>query len=84
MTASPEALKGVLYIKYSIQFQAQQVEALINSGSEVNAMTPTFVANLGLSTQPTNDGAQKIDDSSLKTYGMTIAGFSIQDRLGKI
>ena len=84
MTASPEALKRVPCIKYSIQFQAQQVEALVDSGSEVNAMTPAFAAKLGLSTQPTNVGAQKIDGSALKTYGMTIAGFSIQDGLGKI
>ena len=83
MTASPEALKRVPCIKYSIQFQAQQVEALVDSGSEVNAMTPTFVAKLGLSTQPTNVGDQKIDGFALKTYGMTIAGFSIQEGLGK-
>ena len=50
----------------------------------MNAMTPTFAAKLGLSTQSTNVGAQKIDGSALKTYNMTIAGFSIQDGLGKI
>ena len=77
MTASPEALKFVSYIKYSIQFQAQQVEALIDSDSEVNTITPAFPAKLGLSTQPINVGAQKIDGSTLKTNGMTIAGFSI-------
>ena len=47
-------------------------------------MTPAFAAKLGLSTQPTNIGAHKIDGSMLKTYGMTIAGFLIQDGLGKI
>ena len=43
-------------------------------------MTPVLAAKLGLSTQPTNVGAQKIDGSALKTYVMTIAGFSIQDK----
>ena len=47
-------------------------------------MTPTFAAKLGFSTQPTNDGAQKIDGSTLKIYGMTIAGFLIQNGLCKI
>ena len=46
-------------------------------------MTPAFAAKLGLSTQSTNLRAQKIDGSALKTYGMTIAGFSIQDNLGR-
>ena len=87
MTASSEALPRVPCISYPVQFegsQAGEVRALIDSGSEVNAMTPAFAAKLGLSTQPTNVGAQKIDGSTLKTYGMTIAGFLIQDELGKI
>ena len=46
-------------------------------------MTPAFAAKLGLYTQPTNVGAQKIDGSALKTYNMTIAGFSIQDKLDR-
>ena len=87
MTASSEALQRVPCISYPVQFegsQAGEVRALIDSGSEVNAMTPAFAAKLGLSTQSRNVGAQKIDGSTLKTYGMTIAGFSIQDGLGKI
>ena len=47
-------------------------------------MTPAFAAKLGLSIRPTGIGAQKIDGSALKTYGMVIAGFSIQDKTGKI
>ena len=46
-------------------------------------MIPAFVAKLGLSNQPTNLVAQKIDGYELKTYSMTIAAFSIQDGLGK-
>ena len=47
-------------------------------------MIPVFAAKLGLSTWPTSIGTQKIDDSALKTYGMVIARFSIQDKTGKI
>ena len=47
-------------------------------------MTPAFVAELGISIWSTDIGAQKIDCSTLKTYDIVIAGFSIQDKTGKI
>ena len=47
-------------------------------------MTSAFVAKLGLSTQPTNVGIQKIHGFVLKIYDMTIAGFLIQDELSKL
>ena len=47
-------------------------------------MTLIFAAKLDLYIRPTSIDTQKIDGSMLKTYGMTIAGFSIQDVLGKI
>ena len=47
-------------------------------------MTPTYAAKLGLVIRKTDVGAQKIDGSALETYGMVIAGFSVQDRLGKV
>ena len=72
MTASPEALKHIFYIKYSIEFQAQWVKALVNSDSEMNTINPIFAAKLGLSTQSINVGAQKIDASMLKTYDIII------------
>ena len=77
VTPSPEPLQRIPCIQYPVQFQANQIEALIDSGSEVNAMTPAFVTKLGLSIQPTGISAQKIDGSTLKTYGIVIAGFSI-------
>ena len=88
MTASPEAntLQHVPCIHYPFQFQGDQageVRALIDSGSKVNAMTPAFAARLGVSVRSTSIGAQKIDGSALKTYGIAIAGFSIQDKSGK-
>ncbi len=41
------ALQHIPSIWYLVQFQ---VQALIDSGSEVNAMTPAYVAELGLTT----------------------------------
>ena len=61
-----------------------EVKAYIHSDSKVYTMTSLFAAKLGLSIRPTSIGAQKIDGSALRTYDMTIAGFLIQDRLGKI
>ncbi len=47
-------------------------------------MTPGFAAKLGLIPRPTNVGAQIIDGSTLVTYGMALAGFSLQDSLGRV
>ncbi len=69
---------------WPVKFQAQQIETLIDSGSEVNAMTAGFAAKLGLIPRPTNVGTQKIDGSILETYGMALAGFLLQDSLGRV
>ena len=82
--ASPEALQHSPCIWYPVKFQIQHVEAVIDSGNEVKAMTPAFVAKLGLSTRPTGVGAPKIDGSPLATYGMAVAAFSLQNSLGKV
>lgn len=66
MTANTEAsaktslaLKLVSCIRYPVQFYKDQIEtgALINFGSEVNVMTPTYIAKLGLRYRPINFGA---------------------------
>ena len=57
---------------------------LINFASKINVMTPTFAAKLGISIRATGIGIQNFDGFALKTYGMVIAGFSIQDKTGKI
>ncbi len=73
------------YIRYPVRFQeGQAIRALINFGSEVNAMIPTYAAKLGLTTRKISVGAQKIDGSPLETHGMTSAKFSLQDSLGKV
>ena len=72
-----EALERVFYIYYPVQFKKNmaEVRTLIDSKSEVNAIASAYAKKLGLQVQKTDVGAQKIDGSTLETYGMVIAGF---------
>lgn len=47
-------------------------------------MTPIFVAKLSLVVQKTDVDAQKIDGLLLVTYGIILADFLVQKKLGKI
>ena len=81
--AREEALERVSYIHYPVQFKDTDkapVQTLINSGSEVNAVHPFFVKQLGLSIRPTDVRAQKIDGTTLDTHGMVVAAFSMVDK----
>ena len=75
-------LDQVPCIYHLIQFRKKKetIQALINSGNEVKAMTPTYAEKLGLETRKTDVGAQKIDGSSLDMFRMVIAGFQILDK----
>ncbi len=54
-------LERVLCIWYSVTYKDQdQTETLLDSGSEVNAMSQAFAQQLGLKIRKTNVGAQKI------------------------
>ena len=78
-------LDKFLYICYPVQFRKdndKDVLDLLDSGSEINAMTLAYKAHLGLKVKVTNIGAQKIDRSSLATYGIVIAVFQIVDKFG--
>ena len=91
MTDAKEApmvkfLDRVSCICYLVQFRkdkGRDVLALPDSGSEVNAMTPTYAAQLGLKVQKTNVGAQKIDRSSLATFSIVITIFQVFNMLGR-
>ena len=61
-----------------------QGQALINSGSEINAIYPTFAKQLGLPIRPSDVGAQKIDGTTLDTYGMVVAAFSVEDNANRV
>ena len=78
-----EVVVRVSCIHYPVQFQEEQVKALLNGGSEVNAISPAYAKKLGLKTRKTNVKAQKIDDSILETFGMVIADFQVEDKGGR-
>ena len=46
-------------------------------------MNPAYTKKLGLRIQKTDVGAQKINGCSLDTFGMAIASFQVQDKLGR-
>ena len=77
MEDNPLALDWVPCIRYPIRFKKSevQVRALIDSGSEINAITPGYALKLGLKVRPTDVGAQKINGSTFKTFGMVLASF---------
>ena len=57
-----------------------KVQALLNSGSKVNAITPAYAAILGLRVCSTKVGAQKIDGSMLSTHSMILANYQVKTR----
>ena len=46
-------------------------------------MTPAYASKLGLRVRHTDVRAQKIDSSTLQTFGMVLANFQVEDKLGK-
>ena len=86
--ARKEALERVPYIHYQVRFKKDvdkaPVQALIDSGSEVNTIYPSFAKQLGLPIKPTDVGAHKIDGTTLDTHGMVVASFSVVDKANRV
>ena len=80
------SLARVPCIRYPITFRKKSVSmsALLDSGSEVNAIHPTLARELGLSIRPTDIGVQKIDGTLLDTFGMVVAAFSVENKANRI
>lgn len=78
-------LERVLCIYYLLCFRKDNsdVKTLLDSGRKVNAMTPAYASKLGLKVRSTNIGAQKINDSILETFEMTLASFCVKNKLGQ-
>ena len=76
-TDSSKEVVRVPCIHYSVCFQEaqEQVRALFDSGNKVNAMSPVHAKRLSFKIWKNNVGAQKIDGSALKTFGMVITDF---------
>ena len=83
VTCNDKEVVRVLCIYYPVQFQEEQVKALLDSSSKVNAMNLNYAWKLGLKIRRTNVGAQKIDGSALKTFGIVIADFQIENMASK-
>ena len=77
-----EQLERVPCIWYPITFK-DQTEALLDLGSEVNAMSQAFAHQLGFTIWKTNIGAQKIDGTTLETYGMVVTTVFVLDKDGR-
>ena len=79
------ALERVPCVYYPLRFRKDtaDVKALIDLGNEVNAMTPAYASKLGFRARHTDVGAQKIDGSTLKIFGMVLASFQVEDKLGR-
>ena len=79
-------LEHVSSIRYLVWFKKDQdnMQALIDSGSKVNAMNPFYTKKLGFHIKQTDVGDQKIDRSQLNTFGIVITCFLLQDKLRKV
>ena len=78
-------LKRVPCVHYPLRFwkNTADIRALIDSDSEVNAMTPAYTSKLGLRVRHTDVRAQKIDSFTLQLFGMVLANFQVEDQLGR-
>ena len=77
-------LARVPCIRYPVNFGKKSVSALLDSASEVNTVHPAFVKELGLPIRPTDVGAQKIDSTTLETYGMIVAAFLVEKKANRV
>ena len=75
----------MLYIHYLLCFwkDIANIRALIDSGSKVNTIIPAYASNLNFKVYSTNVKAQKIDGFTLKTFGIVLASFQIENKLEK-
>ena len=74
-----EELKQIPYIWYPVTFK-DQTEALLDSKSEINAISLVFASQLGFRIQKINVGVQKIDNITLETDGMVVSIFFLLDK----
>ena len=72
-----QQLKYVSSIQYPIKFKKghTKIQALLDSGSEVDAITSVYATKLRLRIYSTNVRAQKIDGFTLSTYSIVLTNF---------
>ena len=79
-------LEKVFYIYYFVWFQEnnEQIKILLNNNSKINTMSPGYIKKLGLKIWKINIVAQKIDDSTFNSFGIVIAKFEMEDKIGRL
>ena len=80
----PDNLAQVLCIRYSINFRKKFVLVLFDLSSKINMVYPAFAKELGLLIRPTEVKAQKIDSTTLDTYGMVVANFLVKNKANQL
>ena len=83
VTNGSEEVVRVPCIQYLVRFQEKQVKALLDNGSEVNAINPDFARKLGLKVWNTNIGAQRIDGFALEIFEIVITEFQFEDKANR-
>lgn len=79
------SFKRMSYIHHEVQFKKDhaKIQALLNFGNEIIAMTLVYAASLGIMIQSTNVGAQNINGSTFETFEMILASFRSKISLEK-
>ena len=77
-------LTQVSSIRYPTKFRKKSVSALFDSGTEVNTIYPNFAKELGFLIKPTDVRAQKIDGTTLVTFGIIVADFSMINKTNQV
>lgn len=77
-----QQLECILSIQYPLKLEKHytKVQVLLDSNSEINAITPTYTAKLGLRIYSTDIRAQKIDRSTFSTYGIVLVNFQLEEK----
>ena len=78
--AKEESLERVPCLHYPVWSKntyETHVQALVHSGSEVNAINLFFTKQLGLAIKSTDIETQKIDGIMLNTYGIVVVAFLV-------
>lgn len=76
-------LQWISYNNYLIQFNKQLVRAFIKFGNEINEIQSSFVKKPSFHIWKIDIRAYKIDSSTLKTFGIVIASFLVNDKKKK-
>ena len=71
------------YIYYLIRFYEEQVKALLKSNNKINAICFNYAKKLDIKVWHTNVEIQKINDSTIKIFGIVIADFQVEDKASR-